>query len=256
MDGTAGRVALSVIVAATVAAAAGGAHASMQEENVPYSGRYTITRIRYTPAEVRMRFYGRRGRDLPEWAHDYPRAERHLAKIVGELTSVEPVQDASNIFTSDDPELMKFPIAYLCEAGYWQPTDAEVAGMRNYLTKGGFVIFDDFRGPRDWENFQEQIRRVLPEGRIVRLDVSHPIFHSFFDIDSLNFEAPTYRQYTPVFYGLYADGDTSKPLVAIINFDNDVSEYWEWSDTGLLPIDLSNEAYKLGINYIVYAMTH
>lgn len=224
-----------------------------QAANIPYDGRYTLTRIRYTANQRgNYEFFGDR---LQVWEHDYPRAERHLAKILSEVTGIVPDLDASNIFTADDARLDEFPIAYFCEAGYWGPTEKEVVGMRNYMLKGGFVIFDDFRGG-DWGNFLVQLHRVLPGIQPVPLDVSHPIFHSFFDIRSLDFEAPTFRQYRPVFYGLFQDNDPKKHMMAIINYDNDVSEYWEWSDQGFLPIDLSNEAYKLGINYIVYAMTH
>ncbi len=224
-----------------------------QDANIPYNGRYTVTRIRYT---ANSRGYYEFFRDrLQVWEHDYPRAERHLAKIVSEVTSIEPVLDASEIFMADDAKLDEFPIAYLCEAGYWGPTDKEVVGLRNYLLKGGFIIFDDFRGG-DWANFITQLHRVLPGIDPVPLDVSHPIFHSFFDIASLDFQAPTFRQYKPVFYGLFEKNDPKGRMLAIVNYNNDVSEYWEWSNTGFLPIDLSNEAYKLGINYIVYAMTH
>ncbi len=226
-----------------------------QGDDVAYDGRYTLARIKYTLGPGARLQFEPDGRALPEWAHDYPRAERHLAKILSELTSIEPVLDASNIFTSDDPRLAEFPIVYFCEAGYWNPTDAEVVGMRNYLLKGGFVIFDDFRG-RDWTNFERQIGRVLPQARLIELTAEDPIFHSFFDIDTLAFDAPYNRRFRPVFYGIYRDNDPKKALLAIVNYNNDVSEYWEWSDQGLLPIDLSNEAYKLGINYIIYAMTH
>jgi hypothetical protein len=99
------------------------------------------------------------------------------------------------------------------------------------------------------------MERVLPGEQPVALTLDHPIFHAFFDIPTLNF-VQYYDRGTPIFYGMYPHNDGSKPLQLIANFNNDVSEYWEYSDTGFTAIDLSNEAYKLGVNYVIYAMTH
>ena len=104
----------------------------------------------------------------------------------------------------DDPELTRFPVAYMAEPGFWQPTDEEIEGLRNYLLKGGFVIFDDFTGWH-WENFTAQMARALPGIRPIQLDISHPIFHSFFDIETLDM-APMYGP-PPTFWGLFEDND-------------------------------------------------
>ena len=132
---------------------------------------------------------------------------------------------------------------------------AEVEGLRNYLLKGGFLIVDDFRS--DWElyNFQEHMRRVRPGHSIHQLDVSHEIFNSFFEIADLNLAPPTFR-YPPAYLAMFEDDDPEKRLMVMINYNNDLGEYWEFSDVGYYPIDLSNEAYKLSVNYIVYALTH
>jgi hypothetical protein len=143
----------------------------------------------------------------------------------------------------------------MSEPGYWTMTESEVEAFRSYLLKGGFVIFDDFAGSH-WFNFEEQLRRVLPEHQLVRLDASHPIFHSFYDIETLDTFYHPLQGIPSTFYGVFEDNDPSKRLMLIANYNNDIGDAWEWSDTGWLPIDLTNEAYKLGINYIVYAMTH
>jgi hypothetical protein len=135
-------------------------------------------------------------------------------------------------------------------------SDRDAAAMHDYLVKGGFVVFDDFRAPNDWQPFEETMRRVVPNGRFVPLDVTSPIFHAFFDIKTLDFKQAYDRGGPALFYGMYRDNDPGKPLMAIANFNNDVSQYWEWSSTDFAPIDLSNEAYKLGVNYIIYGMTH
>jgi len=229
-----------------------------QRYNVPYDGRFTFARLRYDQSLWdRGGFWGRGGGD-PGWAHDYPRAERHLMKLLSELTLIRPYLDGGNILKADDPELCKYPVAYLSEPGYWTVSEAEATNLRNYLLKGGFLIVDDFEGEH-WLNFEDQMHKVLPGAVFVELDPSYPVFHSFFDIESLeNLSFGNYRaQRAPsVYYGVFEDNDPTKRLMVVANYNNDIGDYWEWSDTGYVPIELSNEAYKLGINYIIYALTH
>jgi hypothetical protein len=220
--------------------------------NILYNGRFTFVRLRFDP----LPDYGGRGwggRDL-KWDHDYPRAERNFTKILDEITSIGPNFNGSNILSVDDPELFKYPVAYMSEPGFWTLTAEEIASLRDYLLKGGFLIFDDFAN-RHWFNFEDRMLEVLPDARIVELDATHPIFHSFFEINALDHTHPYYGLKS-IFYGIFEDNDPEKRLIAIVNYNNDIGESWEWSDTGYIPIELSNEAYKLGVNYIVYAMTH
>jgi uncharacterized protein DUF4159 len=223
--------------------------------NVKYDGRFTFARIKY-------RGYGHFSYEGPGWSHDYPRAESHFMRILQEITTLRPFIESpaaigGNILALDDPELFKYPVAYLSEPGGWFPTDKEVLGLRNYLLKGGFIIFDDFDGgsmDRDWLNFVQQMQRVLPAGRIVQLDATHPIFDAFFKVDLSLMERGGYRG-TPVYFAIFQDNDPKKRIMAIINYNNDIGEYWQWSDRGFSPVP-SNEAYKLGVNYIIYALTH
>ena len=224
--------------------------AGPEPANVAYDGRFTFVRLRYTPEAAGYYF-----RREPPWAHDYPTAERHLARILRELTYLSPYMDGGNILTLDDPELFKFPIAYMSEPGFWTLTDKEAAGLRAYLLKGGFLIFDDFRGP-DWDNFASAMHRVMPESRLLPLDAAQPIFHSFFEIPSPASFVPPYGGLPAEFYGVFEGNDPEKRLMIIADYNNDIGEYWEFSDTGYAPIDLTNEAYKFGVNYIIYGMTH
>jgi hypothetical protein len=124
------------------------------------------------------------------------------------------------------------------------------------------VIFDDFRGDGQfnsgggWPNFAANIQRVLPGAQIVDLDPSHPIFHSFFEIDSFDIVPQAYDRGKPAFRGIFEDNDANKRLLAIVNYNTDIAQYWEFSATGFRPIDEANEAYKLGVNYVVYGLTH
>jgi len=208
---------------------------------------------------VRLRYgpdYGFVAQSIP-WSHDYPTGEQHFMKILNELSYLNPHVDETSILPLDSPDLCKYPVAYMAEPGFLTLTDGEVAAFRTYLLKGGFVIFDDFAERRGgWDNFEAQMRRVLPEGRFVDLDGSNPIFHAFFEIPNLDIIPQYYDTGKPIFRGIYENNDPTKRLLVMVNFNTDISEFWEFSDTGLKPIDESNQAYKLGVNYIIYGMTH
>lgn len=223
----------------------------VSELNVPYDGRFIFARLMFAPLGGLRGGFGRM--DL-KWDHDYPRAERNFTRILDEVTTISPYLKGGNILAMDDPELFKYPIGYVSEPGFWTMSEAEEENLRTYLLKGGFLIFDDFVDAQ-WFNFARMMERLLPDHRLVPLDASHPIFDSFFHIESLDFDHPNFP-YKAEFYGVFEENDPSGRLMAIVNYNNDIGDYWEWSDTGFVPIELSNEAYKLGVNYIVYAMTH
>jgi hypothetical protein len=213
--------------------------------NTEYDSRLTFVRIRFSGG------YRPGSNGEPPWAHDYPTADIHLMKILKELTAASPRIDASNVLGFDDPELFNYPIAYVSEPGMWSASAEEIAGLRAYLKKGGFVIFDDFRD-QDWYNLEEQMKRAMPESRWIVIDPAHPVFNSFFEIKNFDFGA--YAR--PTYYGIFEDNNPTKRLMAVAGLDQDLGEYWEFSDTGYVPIDLSNEAYKFGVNYFIYALTH
>jgi Domain of unknown function (DUF4159) len=254
------RVAIALLVTAAGAATAlartgeqrrggygGGSNAPIAP-NLPYDGHFTFIRLRYgPPIPYQTQRVG--------WSHDYPEGETHFTKILNEISYLGARVEQSNVMALDDPDLPHYPIAYMCEPGRWVMTDDEAGKFRAYLLKGGFVFFDDYRGPYDWNNFERQMQRVLPEGQWIDLDISQPIYHSFFEIKTL--DVPQYYDRgSAVFRAIFENNDPKKRIVALANFNTDISEYWEWSDTGFKPIDESNEAYKIGVNYIIYGMTH
>ncbi len=218
--------------------------------DVSYDGRFTFVRLRWRSEGGYGRFWG------SAWNHDYPRAEQHLSQILRELTYLDIRLDGSRILTLDDPALFRYPIAFMWEPGFWTLTDREAESFRAYLQKGGFAVFEDFDGPQQWNNFQMQMRRVLPEGRLVKLDRTHRIFDAFFRIENIDAIVHPMSHIRPSYYGIFEDNDPSQRLMVVANFDNDVPEYWEWSGQGLFPFDASNEAYKLGVNYMIYGLTH
>jgi hypothetical protein len=224
-------------------------------DNPRYDGRFALARIRYTTGPGGYYYQG-----LPAWAHGYPNAEHNLMQILTAISGVRAHIDEPVVARLDEEEITKYPVSYMTEAGYWVMNDAEAAGMRNYLRKGGFVIFDDFRPPPrgggGWENFADNMERVLPGVRFFDLDPSHPIFHSFFDINSFDILPQYYDQGRPEFKAIFENNDPAGRMLCVINYNTDISNFWEFANTGLTPVSESNEAYEFAVNYIIYGLTH
>jgi hypothetical protein len=237
-------------------------------ENAPYNGRFTFARVKFRPSQWGPGRY-EWGLDL-KWNHDYPRADEHFLKILRETTSIDPNME-SVIVGFDEPGLFDYPIVYVSEPGYWTLNEKETANLRAYLKKGGFVIFDDFFG-RAALNLEDRMREVLPESRFIEIPMDHPLWDSFFRIADpprgrggggggdrnafgrgFGFGG---RGAQTTYMGIFEDNDPRKRLMVIANYNGDIGEFWEWSDTGYAPIDLSNEAYKVGVNYMIYGLTH
>ena len=246
------HVTLALLFSLTAAASAPPVERDQSRgAELAYDGRFTFVRLRWGSDFG----FARRGFGAA-WNHDYPRAEEHLARIVKELTNLDIHTDRSLILTLDDPELFNHPIAYMWEPGFWNLTDGEATAFRAYLEKGGFAVFEDFDGPAQWSNFATQMRRVLPDARLVKLDETDRLFNSFFAIQNIAAIVHPMSGIRPSYYGIFEDNDPAKRLMVVANFDNDVPEYWEWSGQGLFPFDTSNDAYKLGVNYLIYGLTH
>lgn len=229
--------------------------------NIPYDGRFTFARLMYSGGPGNCYYRGE-----PSWAHGYGytsngTAESNLMKITAEVSALRPHLDATNVVAIDDPALFKYPVAFLVEAGYLTLNPKETAALRKYLLKGGFLIIDDSRedfqrGRSGWSNLETMFAQVLPGLHPIDMKPDHPIFHTFFDIPSFDIVRQYYDFGPPVFRGIFVDNDPKKRLLVMINFNTDVSNYWEYSATGFVPVGESNEAYKLGVNYLIYALTH
>ena len=218
------------------------------EGNPSYDGRLTFARLRY-PGTGGMTQEG------PGWMHDYPMGERHLLKILSEISDLRPRVDSSSVIDFGDPALMRYPIVYFSEPGYWDPTEEDVKNFREYLLKGGFVIIDDFR-QFHFPNLEFQMRRVLKDARWIPIEPGSAVWDAFFRIEGDDLVRPGIYGPPVQYLGIFEDNDPTKRLMVVANYNNDVGDAWQWSDQGFLPIDLTNEAYKLGVNYIMYALTH
>ncbi len=222
-------------------------------EVYPYDGAWTFVRIR-----TASRYGGGFRRRGGGWSHDYPSADINMSTIVREMTyldsRVRPM--GGNVLTFDDPRLMQYPFAYVSEPDEWSVTESEAVALREYLLKGGFVVFDDFFG-YEMENLHRQMRFVFPELSYIRLDGTEEIWDTFFRLDAPNIylRGPN-KNGTPEFWGLFEDNDKSKRMLSIANAQADIGDLWEWAAEGFYPLDPTNDAFKMGVNYIVYSMTH
>jgi hypothetical protein len=213
---------------------------------------------------ARAAYSGRgRGWGWASWATDYPKADRQFLIGVKRLTRIDAYSGEHPV-RLDDPELLRYPFLYAVEVGRMALSDEEVLGLRRYLATGGFLLVDDFWGSREWAVFEEQIRRVLPGRPIVDLPLDHPVFHTVYDIKEL-LQVPNVGN--GMMGGPYSERDGFEPfcrgifdeqgrLVVMISWNSDLGDAWEWAENPYYPLDRSTFAYQIGINAVVFAMTH
>ncbi|HHL72875.1 MAG TPA: DUF4159 domain-containing protein [Bacteroidetes bacterium] len=211
---------------------------------------FTFVRIKWLPKRdvYGIPYYQH---PVPPWAHDYPVAERNMYQIIDYFTDINSTGEPL-VLTLKDEDIYDFPIIYICEIGVWEPDEDETKRLREYLQRGGFMIVDDFRSRPELANFISQMKKIVPEYTYRKLDERHPLFNCYFQIKKLpRMSSPYVRDgYLPVYYGWF---DPEGRMAAIVNYNNDVGDGWEWPDD---LTSFSREAFQLGINYIIYSMTH
>ena len=197
------------------------------------------------------------------WTIDYPRGDRHIAALVRRLSVIDARSVEQPVNLEDGDDVFNWPWLYAVEVGQWDLTDSQAAQLREYLLRGGFLMVDDFHGTREWANFEAQMKKVFPERQIEDVDISEPIFHCFFDIEKL-FELPglqflySHRMFekdgkAPRYAAIY---DDNHRIMVMINHNVDIGDAWEWADLPQYPARYTTQAYRLGVNYIVYALSH
>ena len=207
--------------------------------------------------------YGRRGfRGGGGWATDYPKGDRQFLVVLKRLVRLD-AYDWENAISLADPQLRRFPVVYMVEPGRMDMTEAEVEGLRAFLDAGGFLIVDDFWGQREWSQFEYNMRRMYPDKAIVDVTLDHPIYSSYYDIEVVK-QVPAINNARrggtsecygcePWIRGMY---DDEGRLMVIINFNTDLGDAWEWAEDPRYPLEYSTYAYEMGVNMIVYAMSH
>jgi Domain of unknown function (DUF4159) len=234
---------------------------SVPELDMVEGGMPEITAPRNEYSFARLVYSG--GEDGPNnWTTDSPKADITFVAGVKRLTNID-IREKPFYIPLTSKEIFKYPFLYAVEVGHMQLSQEEANILREYLLRGGFFVADDFHGTYEWASFEEQIRKVFPDAKIQDVPLSHPIFHCFFDIQELIqipgaqflYSGHTYEKdgYDPHFRGIF---DDSGRLMVMINFNSDLGDAWEWADVPYYPERYSSAAYRLGINYIVYSMTH
>ncbi|HVZ59662.1 MAG TPA: DUF4159 domain-containing protein [Terriglobales bacterium] len=189
---------------------------------------------------------------LEGWAHDYPVAEQHLLQLAGRYTRIHVDAGSYAIVRLDSRELFDHPFALMSEVGEMTLTDREVANLREYLNRGGFIVVDDFDSLNMlW--FDEQMKKVFPDRSFRPLTIEHGIFHALNDIKSLKVESPYPQRGAPLFYGYFDDHGR---LSMVLNVNNDLGDLWEWLDDPIYALAPSIEGVRLGINYLLYSFAH
>jgi hypothetical protein len=197
------------------------------------------------------------------WSIDCPEADQHFVYGLKHLTDIDAF-DSQHLVPLEDPALRNFPFLYAVEVGRMALSDSQRVGLRDYLLAGGMLVVDDFWGSREWANFEREISLVLPEYPIVELPLDHPLLSTFYHIDSIlqvpNVRngingGPTWEQdgYVPHLKAIFDDRGR---LLVLISWNSDLGDAWEWADDPFYPRVYSNYAVRLGVNMVLYGMTH
>jgi len=210
---------------------------------------------------------GSHGYFQPWWAIDYPLADQHFLEALRRMTMLEVAEDSRHLELTDD-RIFDYPFLWMQQPGRgnWRPMPHEAARLREYLLRGGFLFVDDFHGDRDWAVFQRGMELVFPDRPIVEIPDDDPLMHVFFDLNR-NTQIPGKRHLRrtaggeivaqmdgpPHWRGIY--DDRGRLLVAA-NFNMDIGDSWEHADDPEYPVPMTALGYQLGVNYIIYAMTH
>ena len=239
----------AILIVLTVVALAQGQRGRYSNNRVPVYSDPTNSEF------VLARWHYSAGWGGGGWQHDYPTAEEHILQVMTETTGLNTNHLSYRVVELSSPEIFKYPFAYVSEPGEMRLSDEEVENLREYIERGGFVMLDDFGGQADQQEFQRfklNMDRAFPDREMYELTDRHPLLHNFFDVDGLLMEHPmTYVK--SVFYGF---DDAKGRLAMVICFNNDVGDYWEFIDEPYYRVKPSAEALKLGINFVMYSMTH
>jgi len=222
---------------------------------------FVFARLRYSEGLGNFRGFGRQG----SWATDWPKADKQFIFAIDRMSNVRVVLDQDIAIDIMDPKLFSYPFLYALEVGRGMTLSPEEAErLREYMERGGFIVIDDFWGTRQWQSFSYELAKIFPDREVEEIPLTHPLFHAFFDIDEI-LQIPnvtngcrggqTHQQdgYTP--YALAVYDDNRRPMM-VINHNTDLGDAWEWADQECYPNRFASFAFRMGVNFIVYSMTH
>jgi len=227
---------------------------------------WTFARLMYPPGPLN----GYRYRDLDWhigvslWTQDFPRADRHFSQAVRRLTRIH-VRSVEQPVNLDEGDAYDWPWLYAVQVGEWGLSDKQGQELREYLLRGGFFWGDDFHGNAEWAEFESRIRKALPEYSIREIPDGDPIFHTVYDLNDrpqvpgdAHLRAGYKSNNGPSAFGAHWRGiyDSQGRIIVAISYNSDIGDAWEWADDPEYPAKFADFAIRLGVNYIVYAMTH
>ena len=209
--------------------------------------------------------YSNWGPGRPWWAIDWPDAEEHFTDGVRRYTNIDVAPDSRHIRLTDEA-LYDFPWLFVQQPGRWHLDTQEQKHLREYLLRGGFMMVDDFHGPQQWDVFNQVITQILPEYQIVDIPSGDELLHVLYELEQRT-QIPGRRHLysngsgvdvhmphsPPQWRGIY---DEHQRLMVAINFNMDIGDAWEHADDPVYPLAMTSLAYRFGINYLIYAMTH
>jgi hypothetical protein len=198
----------------------------------------------------------------PRWQADWPEAEIHFSAGLGRLTSIDVASEGVLVRMSGE-DVFDYPWIYIVEVGFLSLSEAEIDQLREYLLRGGFLMVDDFHGQSEWQQFENIMKQVFPDLAIEDLANDNEAFHVMYDLTERE-QIPGIRALmnnqtwekggrTPRWRGIVDDQDR---VMVAINFNQDIGDAWEHANDVRYPARLTTQAYRLGINYVIYALTH
>jgi hypothetical protein len=207
------------------------------------------------------------------WATDYPYAAINLMTRVSELTKTPISTDAGGhpnywVVKATDDALFRCPLVIASDVGTLAFSPLEVERLRDYLLKGGFLWVDDFWGTHAWDQWSREIRRVLPEYRIVDVPPEHPIRHAMFPIGelpqvtSINFwrgngGTTSERGSDSPLANFRAISDDHGRIMVLMTHNTDIGDSWEREgEDAEFFLQFSPRGYAVGVNAVLYALTH
>jgi hypothetical protein len=212
-------------------------------------------------AFARLHWYGTSGYHFYDWwAMDYPKADRQFTQGVQRLTRVH-ARSMEQVVDINSDEVFDWPWIYVELAGRWTVTEDQAGRLRKYLLRGGFLMIDNMHGDYEWQTFEAGMRTIFPDRQIEDLSSSEEIYHVLYDLDErlqvprISFVGTTYPPDAkdPRWRGIR---DDKGRIMVAISHNSDVGDAWEWADVPEYPEKFASFAYRLGINYLVYDMTH
>src|SRR6204780_2197620 len=227
---------------------------------------FVFTRLMYPPAPG-VRGYREYRSDWTHggtmWTQDYPRADRHFSQAVRRLTRIQIRSVEQPVNLDDGDDVYNWPWLNAGEMGDWKLTNSQAQKLRDYLLRGGFLMLDDFWGTEEWERFYETMGQVFPDRPIVEIPDADSIFHTVYDLDD-RYQVPgqwairrgtTYRNDGAVPHWRGILDDKGRVMVAM-SFNSDIGDSWEWADDPEYPEKYSALGIRIGVNYVVYSLTH